>query len=180
MPIVSIFQKVFSEVYGHPCWNVKPGYGSFLTLEFGRPHLDVREPSIANKDASLRVRRLLAHRSVFVHGEWHLWIYCCAWEVLSNGKHIGNGSTKLEMRRAAKVLDGQKLVQFSFAAKQVRCIFEFDLGATLQTEPYDRKGEQWMLHTPKKKVLTLRADRRYQYMRSDVPRDRGQWKPALN
>jgi hypothetical protein len=112
MPIAPIFQRVFSEVYGHPCWDVKPGYGSFLTLEFGKPHLDVREPIIANKDASLRVRRHLARRSIFVHGEWHLWIYCCAWEVLFNGRHIGNGSTKLGMQRAAKVLDGQKLVQF--------------------------------------------------------------------
>jgi len=38
VPISSIFQKLFGEVYGLPCWNVKPGYGSSLTLEFGQPH----------------------------------------------------------------------------------------------------------------------------------------------
>jgi hypothetical protein len=53
--------------------------------------------------------------------------------------------------------------------KKVQCIFEFDLGATLRTAPYDRKGEHWVLHTPEQKALTLRADRRYQYMRSDLP-----------
>ena len=83
------------------------------------------------------------------------------------------------MRRAADLLDGQKLIEFSFFPKKVQCIFEFDLGATLRTVPYNRKGEQWVLHTPERKALTLRADRRYQYMRADSPGDRGPWKPAL-
>lgn len=179
MQIVPILHKVFRELYGEPCWNVKPGYGSLFTLEFGKPHLDVREPTVASKDASRKVRRLLARRSVFVHGEWHLRIDSCAWEVLSNGRHVGNGSTKRSIRRAADLLDGQKLIRFSFFPKKVQCIFEFDLGATLRTVPYDRKGEQWVLHTPEQKALTLRADRRYQYMRADLPRDRGLWKPAL-
>lgn len=179
MQTVPIFHKIFRELYGEPCWNVKPGYGSFFTLEFGKPHLEVREPTVASKDASRRVRSLLARRSVFVHGEWHLWIYSCSWEVLSKGRHVGNGSTKRSMRRAADLLDGQKLIQFSFFPKEVLCVFEFDLGATLRTVPYDRKSEQWVLHTPEQKALTLRADRRYQYMRADLPRDRGLWKSAL-
>lgn len=176
---MSIFHKVFRELYGELCWNVKPGYGSFFTLEFGKPHLDVREPTVASRDASRKVRRLLARRSVFVHGEWHLRIDSCAWEALSNGRHVGNGSTKRSMRRAADLLDGQKLIQFSFFSKNVQCIFEFDLGATLRTVPYDRKGEQGVLLTPEQKALTLRADGRYQYMRADLPRDAGLWKPVL-
>jgi hypothetical protein len=179
MQTVPIFHKVFGELYGEPCWNVKPGYGSFFTLEFGKPHLDIHEPTVASKDASRKVRRLLARRSVFVHGEWHLRIASCSWEVLSNGKHVGNGSTKQSMRRAADLLDGQKLIRFSFLPEKAWSVFEFDLGAVLRTVPYDRKGEQWVLHTPKEKALTLRADRRYQYMRADLPSDRGLWKRAL-
>lgn len=83
------------------------------------------------------------------------------------------------MRHAINLLDGQKLIQFSLFPKKVQCIFEFDLGATLRTVSCDRKGEQWVLHTPERKALTLRADRRYQYMRADLPRDQGLWKPAL-
>jgi hypothetical protein len=164
MQTAPIFQKVFHEIYGKPCWNVKPGYGSFFTLEFGKPHLEVSEPTVANKEASQKVRRLLVRRNVFVHGEWYLRIDSCAWEVLSNGRHVGNGTTKLSMRRAADLLNGQKLIQFSFFSKEVQCVFEFDLGATLRTVPYDRKSVQWVLHTPDQKTLTLRADRRYQYM----------------
>jgi hypothetical protein len=179
MQIAPIFQKVFRELYGEPCWNVRPGYGSFLTLEFGEPHLDVHEPTVASKDVSRKVRTVLARRNIFVYGEWQLRVASCAWEVLSNGKHVGNGSTKPSMRRAAELLDGQKLIGFSFLPEKRWSVFEFDLGATLRTVPYDRKGEQWLLHTPKQKVLTLRADRRYRYMRVDLPGDRGMWKPAL-
>lgn len=179
MEIASIFQRVFREIYGKPCWNVIPGYGSFFTLEFGKPHLEFREPTVASKDASRKVRRLLARRNVFVHGEWYLRIDSCVWEVLSNGKHVGNGSTKPSMRRATDLLNGQKLVQFSFFPQDMQCLFEFDLGASLRTDPYDRKGEQWVLHTPKHMALTLRADRRYQYIRTDIPRDRGPWKSAV-
>src|SRR5580692_4637117 len=122
MHIVPIFHKVFRELYGEPCWNVKPGYGSFLTLEFGKPHLDVREPTVASNGASRKVQRLLARRRVFVHGDWNLWIHSCDWEVLSNGRHIGNGSTKRSMRCAADLLDGQKLIEFSFLPKRIQCI----------------------------------------------------------
>jgi hypothetical protein len=37
------FEKVFKGILGKPCWDVKPGHGSFLTMEFGKPHLEVRE-----------------------------------------------------------------------------------------------------------------------------------------
>lgn len=179
MRIAPIFQRVFGGIYGKPCWNVKPGWGSFLTVEFGRPHLEVRDPIVASKGASPKLRKLYARRDVFVHGEWHIRIADCAWEVLSNGRHVGNGSTKQSMRRAARLLDGQRLIQFSFIPKNVQSVFDFDLGGTLRTRSYDRRGEQWILFTPDGKALTLRADRRYQYIRSNLPRDKGAWKPVL-
>jgi len=77
MPTAQIFERMFRGIYGKPCGNVKPGHSSFLTLEFGLPHLEVREPIVARKGASPRVQKVLARRNVFVHGEWHLWIYCC-------------------------------------------------------------------------------------------------------
>ena len=41
--------------------------------------------------------------------------------------------------------------------------FEFDLGATLETKPYNRKSEQWLFFEPSGTVLTLRADQKYSY-----------------
>src|SRR6266700_2643064 len=173
----AVFERTFGRIYGKPCWGVRPGYGSFLTLEFGEPHLEVREPIAANKDVSARVRERLARRSIFVHGEWHLWIYCCDWEVRSKGKRIGDSSTKLKIRRAADCLDGQKLTRFSMSRRNVQCAFEFDLGATLRTKPYDKESVQWLLFEPSHRVVSVRADGCYKHIRSDVPEKQGVWKP---
>jgi len=171
-------ERVVRRLYGKPCWGVKPGVGSFLTLEFGKPNLQVRDPVVATKGASASVRQTLARRRVRVHGEWHLWIYCCHWEVLSGNKRIGDSSTKTKMRRAAEFLSGQKLIGFSVSPRNVNCVFDFDLGASLKTRPYDENGEQWLLFGPSHKVLTLRADGFCKYDRSDVHEDQGRRKPT--
>lgn len=169
-------EKIFKRLYGKPCWNVKPGYGSFLMLEFGTPHLEVREPATAKRVAFAKVRTGLACRNVFVHGEWHLWIYCCDWEVFCGSKRIGDSSTKAKIRQAAAYLDGQRLTRFSFSPRTACCVFEFDLGATLKTRPYDNESEQWLLYEPSHQVFVLRADARYQRRRSDSP-EQDSWKP---
>lgn len=179
MQVASVFEKAFSRIYGKPCWNVKPGYGSFLTLEFGKPHLEVREPNAAIKHVVGAVRARFARRSVVVHGDWHLWLYCCEWEVLSKGNRIGDSSTKIKIRRAADFLDGQKLTGFSMSPRTVGCVFRFDLGATLRTRPYDEDSEQWLLFEPSHKILTLRADGRYKHTRSDMPDSSGKWNPVV-
>jgi hypothetical protein len=177
MQFASEFERVFRRIYGKPCWHVSGGYGSFLTFEFGTPHLEVREPIPTIKGSTAIVRAALARRSVGVLGDWHLWIYCCEWEVFCRGKRVGDSSTKTKIRRAIDFLDGQKLTQFSISPRKVECLFRFDLGAALRTRPYDRKSEQWMLFEPSHKVLTLRADGRYKHTRSDLPDDSGKWNP---
>ncbi|MGA9884476.1 MAG: hypothetical protein WBQ34_12220 [Candidatus Acidiferrales bacterium] len=176
MASASVFQRVFRKVYGKPCWGVKQGYGSFLTFEFGKPHLVVREPIVASKSASLKVRRALARRQAHPRGQWHLWIYCCNWKVLSHGKRVGDNSTNVKIRRAAKLLNGQKLTGFSISRGKLECVFQFDLGGTLITRPFDKRLEQWLLYEPSGRVLVLRADGRYKYARSDVPESDGDWK----
>jgi hypothetical protein len=170
-------EESFRNLYGKPCWHVNPGYGSFLTLEFGEPHLEIREPIVAAKSVSARVRRDLARRAIYIHGEWHLWIYCCNWEVLSGSKCIGDGATRAKMRRAAEFLDGQALTGFSMSLQDMSCTFKFDLGATLKTWPYDDDSEQWMLFEPSHMVLSVRADGYYKHTRSDIPENSEEWKP---
>lgn len=160
-----------------PCWNVRPGHGSFLTLEFGKPYLVVREPIPVPRGSSAKVRRHLAGRQVYPRGEWHLWIMHCDWEVSCKSKRVGDSSTKSSIGRAANFLNGQKLTQYSISPRKVQSIFVFDLGAILKTFPYDKNSEQWQLFDPSHKVLVLRADGRYKYVRSDRPADEDAWKP---
>lgn len=180
MHVAPVFERAFRRIYGKPCWKVGAGYGSFLTFEFGRPHLRVREPIAVKKRASAKVRARLTRRNVVVHGDWHLWIYGCEWEVFCRGKRIGDRSTKTKVRRAIDFLDGQKLTQFSISPRKVECVFRFDLGAVLRTRPYDHESEQWLLFEPSHKVLVLRADGCYHHIRSDMPDGaEKKWSPVI-
>jgi hypothetical protein len=170
-----VLNSVFKRVLGKPCWNVQVGHGSFLTLEFGRPQLEIREPTVAMKGSSKKVRENLARRSVFLHGEWHLWLMHCDWVVHSKRKRVGGSSTKAGAHRSADFLNGQKLIGFSISPGTVETVFKFDLGATLRTSPYDRHLDQWLLFNPGGKVLVLRADGEYSYHRSAATKET--WKP---
>src|SRR5258706_10878126 len=179
MKIAPVFERSFAKVYGKPCWGVKQGHGSFLTLEFGKPHLEIHEPIVARDGASKKVRGNLTRREVYIHGDWHLWIYCCAWEVLLNDKQVAhNESSDSRIARAANFLNGQKLVRFSMAPRGTHCCFEFDLCGVLKTRPYSRTDEQWLFYEPTGKVLTLRADRRYSYQVSSRSEVKTGWKPV--
>ena len=169
-------ERIVSNVYGRPCWNVRPGFGSFLTLEFGDPHLEVREPVTAKKSSPAVVRKILGRRGVYIHGDWHLWIYCCDWAVFSRRRRVGDNSGKVKIRQAAEFLNGQKLSGFSISPRKVSCVFRFDLGGTLKTKPYDKESEQWMLYDPSHRVLVIRADSRYKYVPSSRPDNQKDWK----
>jgi hypothetical protein len=172
-----IFAAEFEKLYGQPCWNVSPGWGSFLTLNFGQPCLEVREPTEPKDSCSPRVRKLLQRRRVTVRGQWRLWIYCCDWRVLENNKVVGDCSSGRRIKRAAGTLDGQRLIQTEIISRGCRTVFHFDLGGRLETKPYNRRSEQWMLFEPTGNVLTLRADKCLCYSRSDAPCDTLKWEP---
>jgi len=177
MKTAPVLEKAFSGIYGKPCWCVRPGYGSFLTMEFGTPHLVVREPIVASKGSSAKVQKTLARRNVVPRGDWHLWIYCCDWQLSSKGKRIANSSRRGTIPGAADVLNGQKLICFSISLRKMVCTFEFDLGAILTTRPFDKESEQWLLYGPRHRVLVVRADGRYKYESSHASGNTGSWKP---
>ena len=169
------FRASFAKLIDKPCWGVKPGWGSFLTIEFGKPHLVVREPRDSTSK-SKRVRAAFARRAVRIRGEWHLWLYCCYWAVLDQtGRVMGDATSKRSIVRAAGFLDGQALVDAAFVERGVRTTLKFDLGATLITRPYDRSSEQWLLYEPNGKVFSLRADKRYAYGRGDSSPEKVRW-----
>jgi hypothetical protein len=177
MKVTPVFERAFAKLYGKPCWGVKQGHGSFLTMEFGKPHLEIREPIVASAKAPKTVRAGLARRGAYVDGDWHLWIYCCAWELLFNDKQLVHSeSTDSRIVRAANFLNGQKLVRFSMVPRGTRCVFEFDLGGVLKTWPYSRTDEQWLLYEPTGKVLVLRADKRYSHHPANRPEDQSNWR----
>jgi hypothetical protein len=142
----AIFKTCFDPLYGRPAWQVSHGHGSFLTMEFGAPQFDARNR---------------------IHGEWHLWIYCCNWQVFDNNKLVGDAalksSSKRRIIRAANHLDGRKLTGASISEYGQMLTLDFESGARLVTKPYDNDSVQWYLFGPCGKCLVVRADRQFKY-----------------
>jgi len=155
---------------GLPSWGVKQGHGSFLTFEFGEPKLTVLERHSPNE--GLR-------RSAHVHGQWHLWIYCCHWRAVQDGSQLAwSEDADRLIGRAASTLNGQKLLAVNAAADDGRSTFTFDLGGSLETWPYgdDLTDEQWTILTGVE-AFTYRADGTYACGPSTTPPDLELWLP---
>lgn len=146
---------------GLPSWLIRRGIGSFLTIGFGDPCLTVHNPRPETIEVSGE-RLQVATRLTTVHGQWHLWIYCCSW-ALSAGDHLLAHCESNDdiIARGLRVLDGQALS--SVTLDGARTTFRFDLGCTLEAWPdddslADEPVEQWMLCQPSGHVLSLRSD----------------------
>jgi hypothetical protein len=168
--------RTVAALRGKPAWGVKKGYASFLTLEFGEPRLIVREPIRSSIAHSARVRRSLERRHVYVKGQCHLWIYMCDWKVTSGGRLIGDSTSGRRISRAAQFIDGQALTDIILPPRGARTRFVFDLGGVLETRPFDRGSEQWLLFEPSGHVLTFRVDRQYSY--GDAKKHSAKWRAA--
>ena len=179
MSIGDPVQHAFAPVYGKPCWKAQKGYSSFLTFEVGEPRLEIGEPRESLYVTPRGQRWKIPRRRIFLHGEWHLWIYRCAWSISLNGKQLAHSeSSDVGITRAVAVLDGEALTRVAVSA-DARTEFDFDLGGVLQTWPDDADGEQWMLFEPSGYVLTMRADGRYSHHPRSQPDSDEDWRPVV-
>lgn len=148
----------FQPLVGQPAYLVRHGYGSFLSLEFGQPQLTVY-PTRPRRHRADELSPL--KRPVVVHGQWHLRITCCHWQVWQDQHLISHcESNRAAMADTISVLNGQILQSVSLTQGTAKTQFDFDLGAQLITIPYgeDREAGQWLLHSPDGFVFALRAD----------------------
>ncbi len=169
----SIIRQTFAKLYGVPSWNVRQGYSSFLTFEFGTPHQEI-EPVI-NREPNRESSR--PTRMVTIRGDWHLWIYCCGWRITQDGKVLaGFKSSGGSIAAACRALHGQALSEFTFDPKCGESVFSFDLGGKLTTAPYDDElNEQWMLYCPDSQVLTYRSDGAFSYSSENALHGKGEF-----
>lgn len=173
-----IIDDIFEPLYGKFCWGAKKGYGSFLTFDFGEPHLEVRE-SFRTKDGIRELRRL-----AYVHGDWYLWIYICDWAIISHEKEKANSASRTrEIERALGRLNGQALVQVK-VEPDAQTVFTFELGDQLITRPniaeYGTLQEQWLLYEPSGNVFTLRDDLKYSYNPGRTAAEDEVWIPLID
>ena len=162
----------YTPLIGLPCWGVERGQGSILSIQFGSPHLIVREPYVSTSPSD-KLQKLASRRRVKPVGEWHLFVFCCHWSVTIAGELLADDErTDEEIEAAAHALDGQKLTAVTLDPAARATIFSFDLGAILKTWPYEyHEDEQWSLYLPSGDVLTYRADGMYSLQPGDQNTD---------
>ncbi len=161
-----VIRDSFQKLAGLPCWNVRQGYGSFLTFEFGEPELVFRraitKPSSEN----------LGRDRVHVHGMHHLWIEQCEWEFTRGAAQLAySESSKDEIATAASKLAGQRLVHLSMDGEEYTSIFKFEQGHFLKVYPYEDVPENlpiWHLYSPNM-VLSYLDTGTLEYGPGDAP-----------
>jgi hypothetical protein len=153
-------QDLFKPLLGQVAWSVGGGVGSMLTLEFGAPHIIVREPKVPNRKRSERVRRLFARRLVTVRGDWHLWIQYCDWKIsVSDGSCDSESFDWRHPDECLRDLDGQRLVSVGGGALPNSWKFAFDLGGVLEVWPsteYKPTNDLWGLYRWDNEAQNLR------------------------
>lgn len=145
---------------GQLIWQVRRGHGSFLTLEFGMPHLSVREPIPPNPDRSEKVRRILQRRHVTVTGDWHFWVQYGDWRISTpNGALTSDHRPGSPFDECLLDLDGQKLTSIEPGNREGSCTFNFDLGGVLEIWPSaEIPDDQWSLYGWNGDIVTCRND----------------------
>jgi hypothetical protein len=147
---------------GQIAWGVGRGHGSFLRMEFGAPHLVVREPVVPRQAVSAKAQRILLRRQVHLQGDWTFWVNYADWELRTRDGVVDSandhGSPADERLRE---LEGQKLTSIEAGTKANSCVLRFDLGAVLAIWPSaEMQEDQWSLHAWQGPVASFGADGR--------------------
>lgn len=101
--------RTVEPLLGEAPWEVSVGHGSFVTLQFGAPLPPTPEG--------------------FVHGEWHLWVYGCAWRLQDAERVIAScEDSREQMERGAAVLEGRPLRSWRVSAPAMDTVVTFDGG----------------------------------------------------
>ena len=165
-------KELWQPLIGRLVWCVRRGHGSFLTMEFGQPHLVVRAP-IASRSGSERVRRDLARRAVHVQGDWHFWIQYADWRLLSSsGSLDSEKESGTALDECLRDLSGQRLCAVERGASPRSCSWTFDLGAVLDVWPSSEiDDDQWSLYRWNRDVASCGRDGNLKFEESRVHTD---------
>jgi hypothetical protein len=149
-------QKFFTSFIGQMVWQVRRGHGSFLTMEFGAPHLSVREPIVPNPDTCGSVRRNLQRRHVDITGDWHFWVQYGEWRLpTDDGALTSDDSPGTPFDECLRDLEGQRLVAVEPGTRERSCAFSFDLGGSLEIWPsIEIPDDQWSLYSVGGDIVT--------------------------
>jgi hypothetical protein len=151
---------ILRPLVGRIAWGVERGAGSAFHLEFGEPHLVIREPVTPRHARSTKAQRALQRRRVYVVGDWSLWVEYGDWTLHTNeGALDSTVSPGAEADQVLRDLDGQKLLTVAPGQRAHACVLTFDLGAVLEIWPStELKDDLLSLHAWNGRIVSYAHD----------------------
>ncbi len=151
---VKFGNELLFQFVGEKARNVKLGHGSFVTIDFGR-------------DTTVEVRTRKGV-SWSVRGEWHLWVYMCAWRIDQNQKpFVGSNDTQELIREKLREMQGKALISATILNDAFDAKFSFSDGFELHLFSYQvTDHEQWMLFVPERKTFIAGPGTEWSYISS--------------
>ncbi len=132
-------------------WRAELGHGTFLTFDFGRELPPERE-------------------GIQSHGEWHLWVYSCAWRLEKGCRLLaGSGDEEETMKTAVHELTGRPIFLFNVFAPALDSEVRFDGDFVLRLFSKSSDQEHWMLYTPDGMVLIAGPANEWRYVSANWP-----------
>lgn len=144
----TVAQRLFLQIVQMKPTRVKLGFGSFVTIDFGR---DIPEEVKTRQGTQIRY-----------HGEWHVWIYQCAWQIDQNGMMLVHSeSPKAAIESVLFNLANKTFTSFSLLNDFFDAELKFeDMMFRLF---HTKDGEQWMLFTPENKTFVAGPGSQWDY-----------------
>lgn len=140
-------ESIIGSIVGMKPWSVRLGVGSFLTFDFGKA---VEKERFKNPI-----------------GEWHLWVYMCAWRLeTSKDVIIASEDAHKLIQQEIKRLEGKVLQKVTIYAPSLETDLMFETDLRLRLFPIyaqDDDADHWLLFTPGKKVLTIGPSNTWSY-----------------
>ena len=147
--------RLFHKIVGMKPTRVKQGHGSFITIDFGR---DIEE--------QVKTRTGVTTRHF---GEWHLWIYMCAWRIDKDQiPSTGFNDPREKIETFLLELQKRSLTEVNILnqAFDTKLVFGNDMELHLFAFHTDDQ-RQWMLFTPDQKVFVAGPKINWSYESSD-------------
>ena len=151
---LDIAQQLLNALIGMSPSRVKLGQGSFITFDFGK---DIFE-EIKTKSGTKTV----------CFGEWHLWIYMCAWRIDRHGEPlIGSEDSRTEIEPLLSLFNDQTLKSVTILNNAFDVTFSFSKDIDLHLFSINTKNdEQWLLYTPDENIFKAGPGNHWSYKNS--------------
>jgi hypothetical protein len=156
---IELATNLFNKIIGTKPTRITLGHGSFLTFDFGR---DIKE-QIKTRAGGLKT---------ICFGEWHLWVYMCAWRIDKNNKpFIGSNDARDLIKQHLRALEKKELKKVIILNEAFDANLVFGDEYQLHLFSFQvTDDEQWMLFTPEEKVFTAGPGNEWSYHDSDKPK----------